>query len=149
MSPPRLKRGLKFFQGEEDFADRSCRGCVWLDVDGANLAAVLARAEVGSAAGMGVIEAEPGGARGEGDAAAAMRRDEGCAFFGGSVDVGRDGLAVPVELFRRIGVVVDVDGDLLAFFETQERAGKLAIVGGDGEDAVGGDLEGLVAMVRV
>ena len=60
-------------------------------------------------------------------------------------------LAVPVELLGRVGVVVDVDGDGLAFFEAQQRPGELAVVGGGGDDAVGrefdwagGDAEGVV-----
>ena len=49
---------------------------------------------------------------------------------------------MPVELFGRVGVVVDVDGDRLAFLEAQQRAGELAVVGGGGDDAVGGELDG-------
>lgn len=67
-----------------------------------------------------------------------MEEDALAAFY---LDRGGDHLAVPVEQFRSVGLVVDVDGDGLTLFEAQERAGELAVVGGEGEDAVGGDLD--------
>jgi hypothetical protein len=36
---------------------------------------------------------------------------------------------MPVQLFRRIGVVVNVDDDAATFGQTQQRAGELAVIG--------------------
>ena len=41
---------------------------------------------------------------------------------------------MPVQQFRGIGVIVGVHDDALTFPEAQERAGKLAIVEGGGDD---------------
>ena len=71
-----------------------------------------------------------------------MGRDERRALFGGSIHVGGKKLSVPMKLFRRVGVVVNVDGDLLPFLEAQQRPGKLAVVGGHGDDAIGGKFDG-------
>jgi len=49
---------------------------------------------------------------------------------------------VPVELFRGVGFVVDVDGDALTLFEAKEWAGELTVVGGGGDDAVWGEFDG-------
>lgn len=49
---------------------------------------------------------------------------------------------MPVQLFRSVGVVEDVDGGLLAFFEAQKRARKLAVVGDGGKDVLGRKFDG-------
>ena len=133
---------LELFESEEDFAVVAAGFVARLDVDGADFAAVLAGVEIGASANVRVVEAEAGGLWRECDAALAVRGDVGRAFFGGAVDVDGDLLAVPVELLGRVGVVVDVDGDGLAFLEAEERAGELAVVGGGGDDAVGSDFDG-------
>ncbi len=103
-----------------------------LDVDRADEASVLAEIEIGSGADVSVIKTESGGLGSERNSARAVGRNEGSALFGGAVDVGRDELAVPVELLGNVGVVVDVDGDGLSFFEAKQRAGKLAVVSSEG-----------------
>ena len=135
--------GLKFFEREEDFAIVIAGVLFGFDVDGADQAAVLAESEIGSGTNVGVIEAEAGGLGHEGDSAAAVGRNEWSALFGGAVDVGGNELAVPVQLLGNVGVVANIDGDLLAFFQAKQRAGKLAVVGGDGDDALGRDFQGL------
>ncbi len=142
---------LELFEGEEDFAVVGAGVVGGLDVDGTGEAVVLTGGEVGSGADVGVIEADAGGTRSELDAACAVGGDVGGAFFGCAVYVGGNELAVPVELLGDVGVVVDVDGDGLALFEAEERAGELAVVSGGGDDAVGrefngagGDAEGVV-----
>jgi hypothetical protein len=57
-----------------------------------------------------------------------VRGDVGRALFGGAIDVARDRLAVPVDEFGNVVVVVDVNDRALAFLEAQQRTGKLAIV---------------------
>jgi hypothetical protein len=43
---------------------------------------------------------------------------------------------VPVQLLRRIGVVVDIDNDLLSLLEAQQRPRKLTVIGVGGNDAI-------------
>jgi hypothetical protein len=43
---------------------------------------------------------------------------------------------MPVQLLGRIGVVVDIDNDLLTFLEAQQGAGKLPVIDGGGNDAI-------------
>lgn len=53
-----------------------------------------------------------------------MRRDKGRSFFGCAIHIHRYGLPMPVQLFGRIGVVMDIDNDLLAFLEAQKGPGN-------------------------
>ena len=78
-----------------------------------------------------------------------MGRNEGSALFGGAVDIGRDELAVPMELLGSVGFVVNVDGDGLSFFEAKQRAGKLSVVSREDTMRLGAISSGLVAMVSV
>ncbi len=134
--------GLKLLEREKDFAVVRARIVLRLDVDRADESAVLAGAEVCAGSDVRVIEAQAGWSGYEGDAAAPVWRHEGRALFRGAIDIGRDGLAVPMDLLRPVGVIVDVDGDALAFFEAQQRAGELTVVVGDGDDAIGRELDG-------
>ena len=72
-----------------------------------------------------------------------MRRDEWGALLGCSIDSGRNKLPVPVQLFGSVSFVMNVYCDLLPFFEAEQRPGKLAVVGGDGKDAIGSHFQGL------
>src|SRR6516225_4035819 len=90
---------------------------------------------------MCVVEAKAGRLRREGDAPHAVRRHIRGAFFGCAVDVGWDDLAVPVHQLGRIRVVEHVDRDRLPFFETEQRAGELAIIERRRDDVVGCELE--------
>jgi hypothetical protein len=58
---------------------------------------------------------------------------------------------MPVDLFGCVGVIAEIDGDLLALSKAKQRSGKLSVVGGDGNDFLGskfegpgGDVEGVV-----
>jgi hypothetical protein len=46
-----------------------------------------------------------------------VRWDEGRSFFGSAIHVGGDYLAMPMQLLRSVGVVVDFDRRWLTFFE--------------------------------
>jgi hypothetical protein len=139
---------VEFLQYQKHFAIEIPGRRFWLDVHRPDLAAVLPGGEIGARAIVGVIEAKTRGIGSEGDAALAIRGNEGSAFLGGAIDFVGDALAVPMKLFGRVGFVEDVDGDGLAFFETQQRAGKDTIVGSRGNDALGRDFEGGVANVQ-
>jgi hypothetical protein len=45
-----------------------------------------------------------------------MGRDEGRALLAGSIDIDRNDLTVPMQLFWCVGIVVDVDDDALPLF---------------------------------
>jgi hypothetical protein len=57
-----------------------------------------------------------------------VRRNEGRSLFGGAVDIDGNKLAMPVQLFGRIGVVVNIHDDPLAFRKPYQRSRKLAVV---------------------
>ena len=133
---------LEFLEGEKDFAVVIAGRRNGFDVNGADLAGILAGREIRASAIVGVIEAETRGIGSEVEAAQAVGGDVGSAFFGGAVHVDRNELAVPVELLGRVGVVEDVDGDRLALLEAEEGAGELAVIGDSRDDALGGDFDG-------
>ncbi len=112
---------------------------------------------------MGMEEAKAGRLWREGDAAHAMRGNVGRALLRRAIDSGGQKLAVPMQLFGRVRVVVDVDDNTLAFCHAQERAGELAVVGlhrqgqvrpkldeavGDADRVIGGCAKGRVAKRR-
>ena len=82
MSPAVLSDRLELFEGQEDFLVVVAGIVFGFDVDGADLAAVLARLRSAARHEVGVVEAEPRRARGEGDPPHPVRRDVGGAFFG-------------------------------------------------------------------
>src|SRR5579862_6984064 len=136
------ERRFKFLEGQENLAVVTAGIVGWFDVRGTNLAAVLSGVQVGASAIVGVIEAQPGRFWRERDDARPAGGNVWRAFFGGAIHIGRDKLAVPVELLGCVGVVVNFDRDRLAFLEPQERARELAVVGDGGNDAVFGDFDG-------
>ena len=71
-----------------------------------------------------------------------MSGNERRAFFRCAVHIDRDLLTVPVNLFRRIRIVVNVDGYFAASFEAKQRPRKLAVVGDSGDDSLRCDLDG-------
>ena len=74
-----------------------------------------------------------------------MSGNERRPLFGGAVNVDRQGLAMPVQLLRRVGFVVDVDNNLPALPEAQKRPGKLAVIKPGGYDVVGRKLDQTVS----
>src|SRR6516225_9995361 len=131
---------LEFLKHEEEFAVVGARIVLRLDVNRPRLARVRAAIEVTFGHDMCVVEAKAGRLRREGDAPHAVRRHIRGAFFGCAVDVGWDDLAVPVHELGRIRVVEYVDRDRVPFFETQQRAGELAIIERRRNDVVGREL---------
>ena len=140
---------LKFFQREKDFAVVVAGVVLRLNVDGADKAVVLPRRQVRLCAHMRVIEAKARWLRDERDSSTAVGCNEGRTLFCRTIYVRGEELSVPMQLLRRIGVVVDIDGDLLRFLETEQWTGELTVVCRDGHDAIGGGSMGFVAMVSV
>jgi hypothetical protein len=67
-----------------------------LDVNGADLSAILSGGKIGAGGKVRVIESQPCRPGCEGDAAHAMRGNERRSFFRSAVDIDRDGLSMPV-----------------------------------------------------
>ena len=69
-----------------------------------------------------------------------MRRDRGRIFFFDAVDVGRNNLSVPVNVFRRVRLVEDIhrDGDALA--QADQRTRNAAVVPDRADGVVLGDI---------
>ena len=132
---------FEFFQNKKDFAIVAAWIFLLLDVNRPNLAAVLPRCKIGPGAIVRMIEAQTGRIRRERDAALAMCRDVRRSFLGSAIDVGRDFLAMPMQLFRRIGLIQDVHRHLLTFFKANERPGELAIVGDGGKNLMRRNLD--------
>ena len=109
----------------------------WLDVDRPGLARVRAETEIVHGENVRVIEAEPRWLRNEVYAAHAMRRDIWRAFLGGAVNIDGHELAMPVQLFRGVSVIIDIDDDPLTLGEADERTRKLSIVERGRDDVLG------------
>src|SRR5665647_3710687 len=122
------ERRLEFLEHQKHFAIVTAWVVFRLDVNGADLPAILTAGKVGTGRQMRVIEAQSCRSGCEGDAAHAMRGNEWRSFFRCAVHVDRYGLAVPVQLFGSIGVVMNIDHHLPAFPEAQQRPGKLPVI---------------------
>ena len=132
---------LEFLQDKEDLAVVVSGLVPGLDVNRSHQAAVLSCGKICPCAHVRMVKAKARWRGREDDAPLSVRRNEGRTFFGGAVNIGRDRLAVPVQLFGRVRVVVDIDGDLPAFLKAQQRAGELAVVRGDRNDAIGREFD--------
>ena len=107
-----------------------------LDVDRAHLSAILPAGQIGAGREMRVIETQSRRPGRKAYAAHAMGGNERRSFLGCAIHIDRERLTMPVQLLGRIGVVVDIDDDPLSFLEAQQRAGKLPVIGGGGNDAI-------------
>jgi hypothetical protein len=84
---------------------------------------------------MRVVEAQAGWAWSKRDAPHPLRRDERRPFLSRAVHISGNRLPVPMQLLRRIRVVMHIHRRQLAFFETQQRPRELAVVGDGRDDA--------------
>jgi len=148
--------GLPVAKGEEKLLIVTAGVARPLDVDKAELACVGAFVQIVHGHGVSVIPAAAGRTRGELIAPSGVRFDNRRALFFGAIDLGRDEHAMPVDEFRRVGIVEDIDGDGLAFLEAQHRSGSGAVVANGGEnvrgvelDRDGGDAKGDVSTASV
>src|SRR5208282_3000684 len=138
---PAAEGGLELLEHQKDFAVVSARFAPRLDVHRPHLAAIDSGSEVGAGTDVGVIEAETSRSWREHDAPQAMRGNVRRSLLGGAIHVGRDILAMPVQLLGRIAIVEHVHDDLPAFCEPEQWARKMPVVGNEGNDAVGRDLD--------
>src|SRR4029077_18342074 len=124
---------------KKDFAVVSARLLSRLYVHRPHLSAVLSSREICAGAVVGVIESQACRSGREHNAALAMRRNKRRSLLGGSVNVGRDLLTMPMKLLRRIGVIEQVDCDLLTFLEPKQWPRELSIVGSHRNNSLGRD----------
>src|ERR1035437_2616337 len=137
ISPPRLKVGSNSFSGEKNLAVIISGFVLGLDVHRANLAAVLAGEQICSRSIMRVIETQACRPRGEHDPAFPLCGDERRTFLSRSVHLDGNHLAVPMQLLRRVGVVVDIDCDLLPLLKPKQWPRELTVISRCGDDALG------------
>ena len=130
------KGGLKLLEREEDFLIICTEVLLRLDIDRANLPAVLASGPVGASDEVGVIEAESCRAGHKRNASHAVGGDVRGALFGGAVHLDRQLLAMPVQLLGGVGVVVDLYPGGLAFLEPEQRSRELPVVDGGGHHSI-------------
>jgi hypothetical protein len=90
-----------------------------LDEDEPRLPAVEPGGEVCTGVEMGMVEPEPRRAGYEGDAPHAMGGDRGRSLFRGPVHISWQELPMPMQLFRCVGLIVDVDNDAFFLGKTQ------------------------------
>ena len=131
---------IELLQRQEHLAVPGAGLVLRLDVHGPDQAAVLAEVEIGPGAQMRVVETQPRRPGHEVDPAHAAGRNVRGAFFCSAIHRGGQELAVPVQLLRRVGVVVDVHHHRPALFQPQQWPGKLAVVGAGRNDVVGRQL---------
>src|SRR5471030_1927981 len=132
-----------FLEREENLAIVVSRIVLRFDIYRTDRARVLSGGQICPRMDVGVVEAIPGRLGHERNAAASMSGNERRAFFRGAIDIGRKKLPVPMQLLGRVRLVVDVDRELLAFFEAEQRPGELTVVGSCGDDAIRGQLHRL------
>src|SRR5262245_21723045 len=131
---------LEFFQNKKDFAIVATWIVSRLNVDRSDLAAVLPCRKIGPSTIVRMIEAQTARFGCESNTPLAMSRNVRCPFLGGAVDIGRDYLAVPMQLLRRVGLIETIYRALAAFFKADQRSGELTVVGDGGKNLIGSDL---------
>src|SRR5579859_1311580 len=124
------ERGLELLQHQKDLAIIVARRILWFDIDCTNLAVVLPGVKIGSGSIVRVIETKARRSWHKYNSTFAARGNKRCALFRRSVNVNRNHLAMPMQLLRDIGFVVNIYGYLLSFFQAQQRPGKLSVVSG-------------------
>src|SRR5215472_3692882 len=132
---------LEFLQNQEDLTVVISRLMLRLNVNMSNLAGVLAGRKIRTSTIVGVIEAIPRGPGYERDTPLPMGGNIRGAFLGGPVHLDRNELPMPMQLFRGICVVLEVDGHLLSLLEPEERSRKLAVVSRDRNDLLRRNLD--------
>lgn len=86
-----------------------------LDVNRPDFAAILPHFKIRAGPKVRVVKPEPRGLRCEGDASRAVRWDVRGPFLRGAIDVARNELAMPMELFWDSRFVVNIDHDPAPF----------------------------------
>src|SRR6266849_8275510 len=135
------ERRFEFFEYEKDFPVVAPRLMLGLYVNRSDLTAVLSSMEISTGPIMRVIETQARWTRSEHNPGHSACRDERRPFFRSAIHVRRNKLSVPVQLLRRVRVIVYFDRYRLAFFETKQRAWELPVVGERREDAFRRDLD--------
>ncbi len=77
---------------------------------------------------MRMVETETGRTRCEHDAPHSARRDERRSFFRRAINIRRNELSMPMQLFRGVRIVLHFHRHRLAFFEVQQRSWELTVI---------------------
>ena len=122
------ERWRELLQDQEDLAIIGAWIVPRLNVNRPGLTGIRAAIQVASGYDMRVIKAQAGRFRYECDPPRAVRRHKRRAFLGCAVHIAGDHLSVPVDEFRCIRVVMDINNDPLPLLESQQWSGELAAV---------------------
>src|SRR5215475_8150379 len=107
-----------------------------LDIEETKLSRVKAAAQIFAGKGVGVVPPASGRLRRERIFLRGAWSNHRCSLFHGAVHFRWNIKAMPVHKLRNIGVVSDVDGDLLSFFDAKQRTGRAAIIADSLNDLV-------------
>src|ERR1700733_4860837 len=113
--PATAKSGFELLEYKKYFSVVPPRLISRLDVHGADLTAVLSSRKVRACSSVRVIKAKACWLGDKHDPALSMSGNKGRALLGCAIHICRHLLAMPVQLFRYICVVVDIDCDPLPF----------------------------------
>src|SRR5215475_9770248 len=122
------KHRIPLMRGEKNFPVVIARITFRLDVKKSKLSRIQAAPEVFAGEGMGVIPTTSARLRRERILPRGAWSNHRCSLFHGAVHFRWNVKAVPVHKLRNIGVVSDVDGDLLSFFDAKQRTGRAAVI---------------------
>ena len=137
----RQQRGVPVMQRQEDFLVIAPWVVAWFDEQKSVLPGVLAAMEIFAGKDVGVIPAKARGTGGKGVTRLAACRDRWCTLFHGTVDLGGQKEAMPMNHFAVARLVGHIDGDGLAFFKPQQWAGHLAVIRNRLDGAAGSDFQ--------
>ncbi len=140
MSPPRLNVGSNSFRTRKTSRSYLPGSCLGSMHTGPTCPLYCPGREICAGAVVSVIEPQTSRPGREHNAPFAMRGNKWRSLLRGSVHVSRDLLTMPMQLLRCIGVVENVHRDLLTFLEPKQWPRELSIVGSDGNDSAGRDL---------
>lgn len=122
------ERGREFLENKNDLAAKCARLIFRFDQNGRGLAGISPAIEIISGNNMRMSKAKSRRFGDEFEPVHPMRGNKGRAFFGRAIDFAANLLTVPVNEFRRVGIVVHSDSGALAFLDAQQGSRILPVV---------------------
>jgi len=119
----------------------------WFDDSETELARISTAGQIRVGHAVRVVPSRARGLRRETVAAMTVSRNGRRALLGGSVDIGRKYLSMPVHGFFDAGLIEDTHRDWLAFYEPQYRARHETVVA-NGLDDLPGPISSEVLVIR-
>src|ERR1700690_3580419 len=133
--------GLKLFQHKKYLAVVIARLVLWLNINWPHLTAILASVQIRPGSFVRVIKTETRGTGSELNSTHTVRGDEWLPFLHRAIHIRRNELTVPVQLLRRVRVIVPFHDRWLPLFETPPRPWELAVICDRRDDVFGCDFD--------